>query len=482
MKLTCASLPAICLLAGLALVSAAAAPATPKPKRPGRLAKLLASRPVVNEELTPERAVAIAWRESPVLRGAAEEARADVARLRQARAARYPWLSLQSLYSGGSQARMFTFGAPTRPSAMRAVPAGAFFEQALALIYPLYTGGRLNALVDRARLMRKASAAQTEAVRQEVALLVRVAYREVEARRSYVQVYRALLQENEERQRIDTVAFEQERIPRYYLLRDAAEVADSRQSLTNAQRDLDVAWVRLKTVMGINLKSDLRLAAQDEPAAHEKAATARPPELDASLAIAERLRPELQAAGYRVRAGDKSVRAARARFQPQINVGAVGNYFRAGGTDLRAGTTFGVIATFPVFDGSARAAAVSEARATRRRRAAEREQVALRVAEQVNTALLNLRAARQNLTTASQTLESAREDYRVVRLRVASGRGINLEALDALAAQVRAENNVVQARFEHQVAQDRLLYATGQLAESIPSSIRKQPPQRKSKQ
>ena len=460
----------LCLLA--ALLCAASAAARPKREReaPGRLAALIASRPTVEGELSLDRAVAVAMKESPIIRGAAEELRVSIAQLRRAKSARYPWLSLQTLYTGGSQARMFPFAEGARPSAMRGVPGDTFFEQALSFIYPLYTGGRLDALVDRARFVRKADTAGLQAVRQEVALLVRIAYREVQARASYVGVYQALVDENEERKRIDTIAFEQQRVPAFYLLRDEAELADARQASTNAQRDLAIALVQLKTLMGINLNSPVQIPAAGTGdsggivlAGFSSAEEPDLPSLESLLEIAERRRPELAAAGHRVRAGDKGVRAARARFLPQVNIGAVGNVFRMRGTDLRGGGTFGLIATFPLSDAGARNAAVDGARAGRRRRQAMQEQVALRVAREVSTALLRLKAARENLTTAGTGLESAREDYRVVQLRVAAGRGINLEALDALAVQVRGENNLVQARLDYDVAEDQLLYATGQL-------------------
>jgi hypothetical protein len=67
-------------------------------------------------------------------------------------------------------------------------------------------------------------------------------------------------QATEERLRIDRVAFDEGRIPKVYVLRDEAEHADANQMMTNAQRDVGIALVVLKTVMGVHPASQITLS------------------------------------------------------------------------------------------------------------------------------------------------------------------------------------------------------------------------------
>ena len=66
-----------------------------------------------------------------------------------------------------------------------------------------------------------------------------------------------------------------------------------------------------------------------------------------------------------------------------------------------------------------------------------------------------------NARTLVRCLETRLRSGDARRHAAEEGLGINLEALDALAAQVRAHNNEVQARFEYSGAQNRLARAVG---------------------
>jgi outer membrane protein TolC len=81
----------------------------------------------------------------------------------------------------------------------------------------------------------------------------------------------------------------------------------------------------------------------------------------------------------------------------------------------------------------------------------------------VNTALLNLRAAEQNIRTARTAQSSAQEGYRVALQRYTAGRSTNVEVLDALAARTQAGSSVVVALFQYNMARDQLLRAVGGL-------------------
>ncbi len=442
------------------------------------LPPVLSVRPRIGGGLSLNKAVEIALRESPAVRGAVLEVEAAVGRVEAARAERRPWASLNTFVSGGSAPNILDSPAAVQPKISMGVPGQAFFDQNISLMFPLFTGGRLRAMVVQARALRGASQAELETTRQDVALMVRIAYREVQARRSLVTVARAALDQNRERQRIDQIAFEQQRIPRFYVLRDAAEVANAEQMLTNADRDVEIGLIQLKTLMGVHLESELELidslgfessaallaalgAGEPGRPAGSAGGGAPDPQLRRLLETAQKNRSELTAAGFRREAGQADVEAARSAYRPQVGIGVMGDLMKMKGEPLFGGATFGFTASLPILDGGLRRARLGTARAETRRLDEERQLAALQVQQETAIALTTLRAAERNVGTARAAVTAAEEDYRIALLRYTSGLSIIVEALDALSAQVRAQSNEVRALFEYNVARDQLARAVG---------------------
>lgn len=438
--------------------------ATPK------LDSLLASRPVVNQALTLQEAVEIALKESPVVRGAEEEVNMAVAQVSVAKVVPRPILSTTSLLTTGSAGNLLSTPAQVMPQSLFAVPRSGFLQQNLTLMYPLHTGGRLKALIRQAEAARQASDAELEAVKRDLALEVKTAYRQVLMAQATADIFKSLVATTEERLRISRLALEEGRAYKAVVLRDEAEEANARQMLINANRDVELAFVMLKTAMGLGQASRITLSDKltHEPVqvvSAERQATGEAAERSAVerfLALAGKQRPELKAARQRIEAAQQGVTIAQSAYKPQLSLMAMADSMRGREMDSFTGSTFGVVAGLPILDGGMRRSQVEEARANQRRWQREYEKVALQVAKEVESAFLALQAAEQSIKTAGTALASAEEGYRVAQLRYESGRSVNVEVLDALAAFTRARANQVQALYDYNVARDQLIRAVGQ--------------------
>jgi outer membrane protein TolC len=85
------------------------------------------------------------------------------------------------------------------------------------------------------------------------------------------------------------------------------------------------------------------------------------------------------------------------------------------------------------------------------------------IAKAVNQAALTLQAAEKNVDASRKGLDQAEEQFRIVQERYASGRGIQVEVLDAQTALTRARFNVVAALADYQTARAMWLQATGRV-------------------
>lgn len=443
-------LPRGLILAGLVV-------ALPRPaaaQEPGSLTALLASRPAIDRAVTIDQAVAIALRESPALRAAAQEVEAAEAQAAAARALRRPQVSASAFVSGGSNGNLV---ASPGGAMLMALPRGAFFDQNIALMAPLDLAGQQAARVRQAALDRAAIQSERETRRQEVALQVRTAFRETLARRALAQVERARLAESEERLRLDRARLAAESVPAFYIPRGEAEVAAARQGLADAERDEGIALAQLKTAMGIHPASALALAL----APSDEDDDAFPEELPALLALAETRRPELEAARRRTEGAAAALDAVRRSYRPQAGIFAMGDFMR--GRDQRGfiGATVGISLSVPLATGGQADAERRAREAAREKERIDAQRIALQIAQEIETARQELQAARKNVEATRTAQAAARESSRIARLRYEAGRSLLAETLDAQTAQVRAETAAVTATLEAGKARDRLRRAVG---------------------
>jgi outer membrane protein TolC len=171
----------------------------------------------------------------------------------------------------------------------------------------------------------------------------------------------------------------------------------------------------------------------------------------------------LQAADSRVLAAQAETASVRNSYRPQINAFGMGDVMKMPGEQTSGGMTFGLVASISIWSGGEKSARLQTSQAKRRRQEAENERLMLQIGQEVQAAVLNLRAAEQNVQTSQVALKSAQEDYRIARLRYEAGKSILTEVLDALASRVRAESNVVQALYQYNAARDQLQRAVGSL-------------------
>ena len=434
----------ICLWGGLALLGWTAVSWGQSP----------GERFVLSGPLSLNEAVTTALRESPMVKGQSAEVEGARARLRRAVADTRLIGSATSHVTAGDGVNMLSGPSSVMPSDMEMIGPSASFNQNLTALFPLYTGGRLKSRVTSARSLYESIQADEETVRQDIQLDTRVAYRRVLWTRAVVDIFQALVDADQERLRIDRAMYDAGKVPLVNVLRNEADLADAQQKLTDARRDLNIARVDLKTVMGVDQKSDF---VPSEQLALENLN----PEGDTVQQLALESRPELQAVSKRLEAAGAEVKVAHSAFKPQVDFAAVTDWRSQRGAGNDAGVTVGVIASLPLLDGGSRKAQVAEAKADVQNVRQDGEQIKLIVTKQVHTSLLQLTAATQNITTAQAAVKAAEEDYRLAQLRYSSGKGINLEPLDALSALTRARTNLVQALFEQNVAIDMLERAVG---------------------
>jgi outer membrane protein TolC len=245
--------------------------------------------------------------------------------------------------------------------------------------------------------------------------------------------------------------------PRYLLARDRAAVANAQQLLEDALSQRDQALNDLKAALDYDIASEIQLA---DTLSVTDFHLGQP----AALTRAQELRPAILAARRQLDAAQTRASAARAAYFPTVT-GTAQTYSGTSSPALGAtGYQVGLTANLPIVDGGTRSAGTAQALADVHRTQTQYDEIRLYAQRDVVNAYRELKAASNNLQTAQTALADSHEQLRIAQLRETSGKGINLEVLDALAVDANARENVLGAITRYDLAVAGVQHATGDLS------------------
>ncbi len=399
------------------------------------------------------------------LRAAAFEVAVAQAQLAQARGGQLPQVSLSGSYSrtqersGQVLSFLNPFG-PTPPVITITLPSPDpnIYAARLAILYPLYTGGRVEAQVALAQASLRGAQATFERAKQQVVYSAEQTYLQgLLAAENVAAAERALDQANESL-RVARARFSTGAAPQFDVLQAEVAVANAEQTMVRAQTSGASAQMNLDAAL--NLPQDTPLELTDTLAS-------RPVEGTLADAVARGLRdrPDLVALQSQIAAAQASIDVAASGGRPAVGLGAGYDVNNANGqsTSISGSWSVALSLTLSVFDGGVTQAKVREAQLRleqlKIREAQTRQQIEL----DVRLAWLALQQAAGELTAATKAVEQGREAARLAAVRYEAGVGTSLEVLSAQSTLAQAELSLASARFNQNAARIQLVLATGSL-------------------
>ena len=419
------------------------------------------SLPRVEGPLTMDQAVDLARDKSLRVKAADADARAMDSMRREAQAPFWPQLSANGYFNDQQMApNVFTSAGNTMARNYQVFNADQTKNANFSAMYPLFSGGRDYYGYQAAARRADAGREMRRGTEVDVAMQARLDYIAAVREADNARVTGDLVRSIDERLRVTREAFEAGRVPRFYLLRDETEHANALQMDAMARSRAEQALVSLKTTLGVDLSSEITLADRLEfvPASAS---------VDEGIREASASHPEIKAAIKQREAAQAEVRAAYGNYFPQVAVSYMydGQWAknRNESSMTADGYSVGVVVTLPLFDGFLRENALNTAKAKLERAAHAEGLARQQVAKEVNQAALMLGAAQKSVEASEKGLTQGEEEFRVVKERFESGRGMQLEILDAQVSLTRARFNSVAALAEYQSALAMWLRATGRV-------------------
>ena len=335
----------------------------------------------------------------------------------------------------------------------------------LDLQWPIYTGGRLDAVERAARAEARASSDDLAAARADLRLDITRAYWALVTAREALRVVEESVTRMDAHLQDVRNQLTAGLVPPNEVLSVEAQESRQRMLRIQARTTRDVTEAELARLIGAAPGTPI------EPAASLEESPVEPGVPQAFAALVERARqqrPERAALTTRVAAAAERVKAATAGTKPIIAVAGGFDHARPNPRIFPRESAWkdswdaSINLSWPLFDGRRARAEVAQAVATSR---ASEERLAdfdTMLAVELRERGSELESSRAAIEAANDAVRSATEARRVVGERFTAGVATSTDVLDAQVALLQAELDRTQAIANARLAEARLARALGQ--------------------
>jgi outer membrane protein TolC len=325
----------------------------------------------------------------------------------------------------------------------------------LTLKYPLYTGGALEAQIAIAQANVRVAEAQFSTTAQQVVLAVRQAYYGLEQAQGSVDAAQRTVDAGRENVRVTDARVRVGTSPQFDLLQAQVQLAQSEQALTRSKTVLAQAHQSLAQVLFVPLGRTFTPA--------DPMGLPTPPgDVDALIKQALEIRPEIAQVRASEDAAQSAIDLAAAGLKPNISIQA-GPQIQTSDPTNRDVVNFtgSIVLTLAILDGGLTQAKVDEARTRLTSAKVTEDQTRQQVELDVRNAFLTLNDAAEQLRSALAAQTAAREALRIANVRFQAGVGLELEVVTAVQNLATADQGVVAAQFQYNLALAQLDRAVG---------------------
>jgi len=418
------------------------------------------------ESLTLEQAVDIAVKNNPGLKASdAQIDAADAAVLRSASGflpkvtASETWSKTDNplMVLGTKLNQEIVSPADFNPAVMNSPEPIANYNTRLAVMQPLFNGGKEYIGRAQAKLAKEASVQDRERARQETVYNVIKAYYGLMVAKEYNRVAVQSLETSEANVKLADARYRAGAVLQSDLLRAKVQLAEVKEMMTRSENGIRLAQAALNFAMGVPQGTEYDIAGS-------LAAQALKGDVTAALSEAAARRPDLIAMDLNRQNAEKSISQARTDYLPSLNLmGQVDwNSDRVAGGDAKSWAVMAVL-QWNLFDGLVTRSKVKEAVATSSRMKSLEEQTQAAVELQARQAFYNVTASLDRIAASASSVQEAEEGLRIVQKRYETGMTPFVDVLGAESALIRARTNALQALYDNNVAHAELKLAKGTL-------------------
>ena len=334
-----------------------------------------------------------------------------------------------------------------------------YYTNQLKLTLPVYTGGKLESIVDQAKNGSKVADLNLLAVKQQVTLETTIDYFHVLQARNLLVVAQQTSDDLAQHLIIVQSLYDAGTVALPDILQTNVRLANSHDGLIKAQNAYQLSMYALNNVMGLPIRTELR-------ASDEFVYRVYPLSLDECIATAQSQRPELAAAAINIAINQEQVTVAKSDNLPTISLfgtqtwnseksnSQVGNYNEK---DWMVGANL----SLDLFDNGRTKAQIKQAETGVAIAKDQLQKARDDISLEVSSYYLSMREAEKRMETNKVSVHEAQTDLALTKQRYEAGVGTNLDVIDAELALDRSMTNQIQALYDYNTCKAQLHKAMG---------------------
>jgi len=345
-------------------------------------------------------------------------------------------------------------------------------SSSLTLRQSLYAGGGIAAGWRESRHFERASRESLREIQQSVHAEVETAFYDLLLAQDLVQVSDLALDRARRNFKQVQLVRRAGRASRFDLIRAEVRVLQLRPDSISASRDLKLADITIKNVIGVDVSTNLELSGS-----FRETSTVPLAGPESLIATSLEWRPDYRRQSHRIAARRQSIKIAQADRMPTLDFVATGqlqvqsDQFDFTSDDVRRSWFTGLDLRFPIFDGLKTRASISRAQIDLRRTELETENLERRIQLDIHSAWLTYKETVDRLDAQSRAAELTAEGLRAVEVQYSEGLSTQLDVMVAQLSLLQAETDFARAKRDRGVAIVQLEQSVGLLGESDLSSV-----------
>ena len=409
-----------------------------------------AQQPVTQNVMSLREAVDVALRTHPLLKASEQNLRAAEFRVDQVRGGFLP-----QLYFNTSMTR-WDWVLPNKRILLGNSLNDLYAEFTLQQL--LYNGGKTGIQSDLAHTLVETESVTRQRLQQAIVYSVARAYLLLLKAERLVGVQELAIENLREHVTTAELLYRSGKVSQLDVLKAQTQIALANEELVKAKNSVTVRRQEIFGAMGVDTVYDFRTV--DLTEALWQREQLRSLREDSLLSLLNR-HPDLQRAELDIQEREQELSLAQTDYYPSVFVRGSYNWEDSRVFPGNKNWNIGVGLSLPLFQGGATQASVDQAKSRTEAARATEEALRQRIQVAVRTNLTTLDDTRSRVRSAAEIVRLAEESEKVASLKYRTGKGTNLDVLDAEMVLTKARINYIQVLTDYAVAIAELNFNLG---------------------